>query len=75
MKCFYCKGDIRPGKTVYAVQFGDNVVVVKNVPCEECAQCGQIEISDEVMQRLEKIVAFAKRMVQEVAVIDYAMAA
>jgi len=38
-------------------------------------QCGEAEISDEVMSKLEKIVEAARALVQEIAVIDYAAAA
>lgn len=75
MACFYCKGDIVPSTTVYTVQIGNAVIVIKNVPCEECEQCGEIEISNEVMQKLDKIIDTAKQLMQEVAVIDYKMTA
>ena len=45
MKCFYCKGDIVPSTTVYTVQIDNTIIVIKNVPCEECEQCGKIEIT------------------------------
>lgn len=75
MSCFYCKGDIRPSTTVYTVQIDNTVIVIKNVPCEECEQCGEIEISHEVMQNIDKIINTAKQLMQEVAVIDYKMTA
>lgn len=75
MSCFYCKGKTVAGTTVYAVQYGNNVIVIKNVPCEECTQCGETEISDDVMRRLEELVAVAKQLMQEFAVIDYEAAA
>ena len=75
MKCFYCKGDIVPICTVYTVQIDNTIIVIKNVPCEECEQCGEIEISNEVMQKVDKIIDTAKQLMQEVAVIDYKMTA
>lgn len=75
MSCFYCKGDISPSTTVYTVQIDNTVIVIKNVPCEECEQCGEIEISHEVMQNIDKIINTAKQLMQEVAVIDYKMTA
>lgn len=69
--CFYCKGDMQPSKTTHVVSYNDCVIVIKNVPCEECSQCGEIEYSDEVMRHLEEIVNDVKRLMQEVSVIDY----
>ena len=75
MNCFYCKGDIVQSTTVYTVQIDNTVIVIKNVPCEECEQCGKIEISHEVMQKLEHIISMSKQLMQEVAVVDYNMTA
>lgn len=75
MACFYCKGNIIPSTTVYTVQLGNTIIVIKNVPCEECDQCGEIEISHDVMMNLDRIIKVAKQLMQEVAVIDYQTAA
>lgn len=73
--CFYCKGDMKQGKTVFTVQYENCLIVIKNVPCQECEQCGETEISDDVMKQLESLVEIAKKMMQEIAVIDYAKVA
>lgn len=73
--CFYCKGDMVESTTVFTVQFDNTVIIVKNVPCKECVQCGETEISDEVFINLEKIIDKAKSIVQEVSVLDYRVAA
>ena len=75
MTCFYCKGDIIKSTTVYTAQVGNTIIVIKNVPCEECEQCGEIEISHEVMMKIDHIVEIAKQLMQEVAVVDYQTAA
>ncbi len=51
------------------------VIVIKNVPCEECEQCGEKYYSGEVAERLEKLVNNAKMLMQEISVIDYVKAA
>ena len=75
MTCFYCKGEMKESTTVFAVQLENCLVVVKNVPCLECSQCGEIEIADNVMQELERIIEACQALIQEVAVIDYKLAA
>ena len=40
--CFYCKGDMKPSTTTHVVDYDGCVIVIKNVPCEECQQCGEI---------------------------------
>lgn len=44
---------------------------VKNVPCEECEQCNERFYTDEVAGQLEIIVDNAKKLLQEISVIDY----
>ncbi|MGN0141020.1 MAG: type II toxin-antitoxin system MqsA family antitoxin [Roseburia sp.] len=51
------------------------VIVIKNVPCEECEQCGEKFYTDEVAEQLEKMVDSAKKLMQEISVIDYSKVA
>ena len=54
---------------------GNSVIIIKNVPCEECEQCGEIFYTDEVAEHLEEMVNDAKKLLQEISVIDYSKAA
>lgn len=71
MNCFFCKGDIQAGLTNHVVNIKNGVIIVKNVPCTECAQCGQSFYDDDVMTRLEKIVNDMRSAVTEIAVVSY----
>ena len=75
MTCFMCKGDIISSTTTFMVDLGNCIIIVKNVPCFQCSQCGEISYSDEVAKRLEKIVDTLKNTVTEISVIDYKTAA
>ena len=52
-----------------------SIIVIKNVPCEECEQCGEKFYTDDVAEKLEKMVNAAKQMMQEIAVLDYSKVA
>lgn len=70
--CMYCKNTKTvKSKTTHVVNYNNCIIVVKNVPCLECEQCGEKYYTDEVAERLEMIVDTAKKMMQEIAVIDY----
>lgn len=56
------------------VQLQTCLVDIRHVTCFERAQCGEVEISDETMRSLERAVDTCKKLVQEVAVVDYRMA-
>ena len=47
----------------------------KYVPCEECEQCGEKYYPDSVAEKLELIVNSAKKLMQELSVLDYDKAA
>ncbi len=70
--CMFCKCDtVRDSVTTHVVNYRDCIIVIKNVPCEECEQCGEKFYTDEVAERLEELAAAAKRLMQEISVIDY----
>ena len=75
MTCFMCKGEIISSTTTFMVDLGNCIIIVKNVPCSQCSQCGEISYSNEVAKRLEKIVDTLKNTLTEISVIDYKTAA
>lgn len=75
MKCFFCKGELTDGTTTHVVTLDNCVIVVKNVPCDRCSQCGEAFFSDEVAERLERIVDSFRAIVTEIAVVSYSAAA
>lgn len=75
MTCFMCKGEIISSTTTFMVDLGNCIIIVKNVPCSQCSQCGEISYSNEVAKRLEKIVDTLKNTVTEIAITDYKTAA
>lgn len=74
--CMFCKCDtVTPSLTTHVVNYNGAIIVIKNVPCEECEQCGEKFYRDDVAEKLEKMVNAAKQMMQEIAVLDYSKVA
>ncbi len=71
MKCFFCKGNLKNATTDYIVNLKSCIIIIKNVPCEECSQCGETYYNDETAQKLETIVNKVKDMVRDVAIFEY----
>ena len=70
--CFYCNCKTVSSKlTTHVVTLENCVIVIKNVPCEECDQCGEKYFSDDVMAKIEVIVEKAKETASEVVVTDF----
>ena len=74
--CMYCKCDeLTDSFTTHVVNYKNCLIIIKNVPCMECVQCGEKFYTNEVAQQLDKIVSAAKKFSQEISVIDYRQAA
>ena len=74
--CMFCKCEtVKPSTTTHVVNYKSCLIIVKNVPCEECEQCGEKYYTDEVAERLEQIINAAKALMQELSVLDYEKAA
>jgi len=75
MKCFICKGIMVDGLTTDVTDFESSVIIIRNVPCHKCSQCGEVSFSLDVAERLEQIVDTLKESVTEIAVIQYTSSA
>ena len=74
--CKYCKsGNYVESTTTHVVDYKNHLIIVRNVPCMECEQCGETYFSMEIARRLEQIVNEAKKLAQEISIIDYRQAA
>lgn len=70
--CMFCKCDtVTSSFTTHVVNYNGTIIVIKNVPCEECVQCGEKFYTDDIAEKIEKLVNLAKQMMQEIAVLDY----
>ena len=74
--CMYCKSkDFFDSVTTHVVNYKNCLIIIKNVPCVECEQCGEKFYSDAVAEHLDKIISTAKKITQEISIIDYRQAA
>ena len=74
--CMFCKNDTYvKSSTTHIVNYKTGIIIVKNVPCLECEQCGEKVYTDDVAEKIEKIVDAAKRLMLEISVVDYITAA
>ncbi|MBR1560160.1 MAG: type II toxin-antitoxin system MqsA family antitoxin [Clostridia bacterium] len=71
MKCFRCKGEMRPGVTTFVTDKDDCCIVIRRVPCLQCDACGEVAFNGEVAENLERLVKAARQTLTEVAVLKY----
>ena len=73
MTCFFCKGIMGDEFTNHVAQAGNCIIIVKNVPCSKCAQCGEVTYTGTVALRLENIVTELEKSLTEIAVVNYSI--
>ena len=71
MRCVFCKGALEDKASVFTVELGERIVVVKNVPSHVCSQCGEASFSDDVYKELEKVIEQLRDTITEVAIVNY----
>lgn len=69
--CVFCKGDLKPSTTTYTVNINGNIIIIKNVPCEECQQCGEQYFTTNVTRHIENLVNQVKNALSEITIVDY----
>lgn len=75
MVCMACGANAKKGYTTDVTEFGNGLVIVRNVPCYKCQECNEVIYTADVVERLEKIVEAAKKLMQEVSIVDYSKTA
>ena len=69
--CPICGGLKTMSKTSFTVDNTDGVILVREIPVLVCSQCGEEWLQDEVAEKLEEIVALAKKQKQQFFVVNY----
>ena len=70
--CMFCKNKtFIESTTTHVVNYQNCIIIIRNVPCLECDQCGEKYYTDEVAEKLERLVNSAKQLLQEISVVDF----
>ena len=75
MRCPKCGVTTEQGFTTSVTDLGKCLIIVRNVPCYKCSECSEIIYTADVVQHLEQIIETAKKLMQQISIIDYSEAA
>ncbi len=76
MRCLICKsGTMTESTSTYFAHLKNGYVLIENVPCQTCNQCGETVYSALVMERIDEILASVERFSSKIIVMDYSAAA
>lgn len=55
------------GKTSYFAQLKECYVIIENVPCLKCSQCGDVVFRGSVVEKIDNL----EKIVSRISIIDY----
>ncbi|MEG1972697.1 MAG: type II toxin-antitoxin system MqsA family antitoxin [Oscillospiraceae bacterium] len=72
MTCFICNGNMEESVTNHFVTLDNgSMIIIKNVPCMRCVQCGETWYNGVVAENLEEIIESLEKSLTEVAIVNY----
>ncbi len=76
MRCLLCKADsLEKSQSTYFAQLDNCYVIIENVPCYKCTQCGEVVYSASVMEKIEEILDKVQNIASKIFIMDYTKAA
>lgn len=76
MKCMSCKADsMIDSTTTFFAQLPNCYVIIENVPCKKCEQCGEEYFTTSVMEKIEDILDKVEHIASKIFILDYHTAA
>ena len=76
MRWLVCRAETMiESKSTYFAQLGDCYIIIENVPCMKCGQCGEIVYSASVMEKIDEIIDRIKNIASKIFIMDYTKAA
>ena len=71
-----CKyGEMKEAVTTYFTHFNNCYVIIENVPCLKCGQCGEEFINISVAEKIDDILDSIEKIASRIFILDYAKAA
>jgi len=67
-KCYFCKGQVTKQRVSADFRWGNELVVIEDVPAGVCEQCGEKYFGAEVYKEMERIAKIKVRPVRQITV-------
>jgi YgiT-type zinc finger domain-containing protein len=71
--CVYCGGILETDKTDYIEKVDSHIILIRDVPCEKCKQCGETFFDNKTVLEIEGILSNIQHISSEITltVLDY----
>lgn len=76
MCCLSCKmEEMEESTNVYFATLSNCYVIIENVPCYKCPQCGEVFYKSSVIEKIDEIIDKLENITSKVFIVDYKEAA
>ncbi len=76
MKCLSCKmEEMEEAKNTYFTQLDNCYVIIENVPCYKCKQCGEVYYKSGVLEKIDLLLEKIENVASKIFILDYNQAA
>ena len=76
MKCLACKTDTMTESTnTYFAELKNCYIIIENVPCLKCDQCGEVFYKASVLEKIDDIIEKIENISSKIFIMDYKSAA
>lgn len=76
MKCMSCKnGCMKESVTTYFTKVNGCYVIIENVPCLKCDQCGEEFLNISIAEKIDEILDSIEKISSKIFILDYDKAA
>lgn len=76
MKCLACRyEEMTESTSTYFTQIDNCYVIIENVPCFKCTQCGAVVYSMSVQETIDEILEKVKNIASKIFIMDYSKVA
>ena len=55
-KCYFCKGTMTAEFITHVHKWGEQVIILEDVPADVCQQCGEVYFAPDVLQAMDRLV-------------------
>ena len=73
MMCIFCSGSLKQSTTDCIERNDNHVILIQDVPCEKCGQCGEAFFDTSAIKVVERILDSIQHISSEISltVIEY----
>lgn len=76
MRCLSCKmEEMTESTNSYFVKLDNCYVIIENVPCFKCKQCGEVYYKASVLEKIDDILEKIENIASKIFIMDYSQAA